>query len=133
MAFLNKFSDKGKQEIEALNKVYEEIGKERIHVCSGCGIKYNLSHSHIISRSKRKDLELEKENIVYDCLGTLEKKGCHSKWESGNIEEMMALNNFEERLLYISKVDRRYFYYLLFKIEKVNKDYYFYLISMVDE
>ena len=48
-----------------LNKVYDEIALEREHKCTGCG-RYDvpLSHSHLIPRSRRKDLITNKRNIT---------------------------------------------------------------------
>lgn len=101
-------------------KLYEEIASEREWRCSGCGSPSHLSHSHIISVKKRKDLELVKENIVYDCLSMGEKEGCHDKWESGNIQKMMEVENFEERMEYIRKIDKKYYNLLITKLNAIK-------------
>lgn len=101
-------------------KLYEEIASEREWVCSGCGKRDHLSHSHIISVKKRKDLEFVKENIVYDCMSMGEQEGCHDKWESGNIKKMMEVVNFNERISYIRKTDESYFNLLMTKVNALN-------------
>lgn len=97
-----------------LYTVYEEIDLEREHICSGCGQKNNLSHSHIIPKSRRKDLEVKKENIVYDCL-SIGKNGCHDIWEKGTVEQRENLINFQERMEYIKSNDIEYYNLLIFK------------------
>ena len=39
-----------------LKKVYQEMEESRTHSCTGCGTYHQLSHSHIIPRSRRSDL-----------------------------------------------------------------------------
>ena len=68
---MKRISNKQKEINKRLNKVYTEIAYERGHYCEGCGrteTAVPLSHSHIIPRSRRKDLICVKENIQYLCL-----------------------------------------------------------------
>ena len=60
-----------------LKKVYQEMSETRKPVCSGCGTWQYLTHSHIIPRSRRRDLVVDINNITYHCMN------CHRKWERG--------------------------------------------------
>jgi len=111
---LNQVSAKEKKNKEILREVYAEIDATREHICSGCGQSNMLSHSHLLSRNERKDLEAEEDNIVFDCLqreirDEFGVEGCHSRWESMNIEKMSSLANFEDRLKYIRSVDEKFY------------------------
>ena len=80
---MRKVSKKQSKENRALQKVYKQIAEDRGHYCTGCGRgDIALRHSHIIPRSRRKDLELDKKNITYHCLDMDGRKGCHTIWES---------------------------------------------------
>jgi hypothetical protein len=98
-----KTSAKQKENIIRLKEVYAEISNEREHICESCGTKEMLSHSHIIPRSRRKDLECDKENIIYQCLK------CHHIWEHGTAKEKAGLPNFEKIIEYIKKVDSEFY------------------------
>jgi len=92
-----------------LVKVYKEIALERPFNCSGCGMSgytVALSHSHIIPRSRRLDLVLDKKNIVYHCL-SINKTGCHDIWES---KDRFKLLDYFINLAYIKEVDKEYYY-----------------------
>lgn len=91
-----------------LVKIYKEIALERSFSCSGCGISGHsvaLSHSHIIPRSRRADLTLDKRNITYHCL-SIDRKGCHDKWES---KDRILLLDYFINLAYIKEVDKEYY------------------------
>ena len=105
---VNKLSTKEAANKKRLHQVYEEIDKERESICSGCGSSnVPLSHSHIISRHFRKDLECEKENIVFDCLTMGNRKGCHDIWEHASQQEkMVKLLDYQQRMAYIYEKDR---------------------------
>jgi hypothetical protein len=90
-----------------LKKVYNEISYERGHFCTGCGTSNNLSHSHIIPRSRRSDLTTDKRNITYHCLSIGEHKGCHDKWEG---KQRVELLDYERNMDYIKEVDKEYYY-----------------------
>jgi len=65
-----------------------------------------LSHGHLIRRSKRKDLELDPKNIVYDCLQREDgSEGCHTRFESMDWHKMNTLKDFDKRLAYIKSKD----------------------------
>ena len=93
-----------------LNKVYKEIAKERGHYCTGCGKPDGvvpLSHSHLIPRSRRKDLEADKLNITYHCLSIDGRRGCHEIWES---RERVKLLDYHKNIEKILEMDVEYFY-----------------------
>lgn len=112
---LKKTSDKQKLRLVELKTVYEEIANEREHVCTGCGSRKNLTHSHKIPRSRRKDLEADKENINYYCMD------CHYKWEHGSASERQDLNDFVEAMEYIERVDISYYNLIMMKWQKERK------------
>lgn len=110
---MKKVSSKQAKENKELRKVYERMAEERGHYCTGCGRSdVALSHSHIIPRSRRKDLVLDMRNITYHCLdggGALDRKGCHQLWE-GNIESKSKLLDYHANLEYILEVDAEYYF-----------------------
>lgn len=84
-----------------LRKVYKEIAETRGHFCTGCGQSdVPLSHSHYISRARRKDLETDINNITYHCLSMGERKGCHQLWE-GCTADKQKLLDYHQALEYI--------------------------------
>ena len=105
---MKKISDKQKKENRKLSSVYKEIAEERGHYCSGCG-KSNvpLSHSHLIPRSRRKDLVTDKRNITYHCLSIGDHKGCHDLWES---KDRVKLLDYHKNMEYILEVDTEYYF-----------------------
>lgn len=103
------------QEIDAeLHRCYDEIAREREHICSGCGTTKYLSHSHLIPRSYRRDLVAVKENIQYHCMSYLNHVGCHSKWER-EIPGVTELKDYVQNMLYVRETDSVYFQKLLDK------------------
>ena len=112
---MKSVSNKQRSINKKLKRVYEKISEERDHCCSGCG-RYDvlLSHSHLIPRSKRKDLECEGRNIVYHCLSIDGRIGCHQLWES-NLEDKMRLLDYHQNMDYIKEVDSKYYYLLINK------------------
>lgn len=90
-------------------KLHKELAQERDHVCTGCGSHLMLSHSHLIPVGQRKDLELEKDNITYHCLGLPNYAGCHHIWEHGTTEEKKKLLDYEANMEYIRRVDPGYY------------------------
>lgn len=102
-------SEKQKERLLELKVVYEELRLEREQKCCCCDSK-EITHSHIIPRSRRKDLETDKENIVYDCMFH------HKIWEHGSYEEKRKhIKNFDERMAYIKRVDIEYYNLLMIK------------------
>lgn len=109
---INRKSNKQASLESQLKKVYEMIDNDREHICTGCGIGKNLSHSHIISR-KRKEFMCDPDNITYHCLPIDGCNGCSSKWE--NVGERVNLNDYDKNMEYIKSVD-----YGLFKSMVLN-------------
>ena len=102
-----KVSNKQKKVNSELKKVYKEIKEERGHYCCGCGRSdVPLSFSHIIPRSRRKDLITDKNNITIHCL-SLDRKGCHEIWES---KERYKLLDYHKNMEYILEVDTEYYF-----------------------
>jgi len=85
-----------------LTQVYADMAERKEHICEGCGIGRFLSHSHIIRRSDRKDLETDPRNIHYHCLE--QGNGCHKLWEDGTPEEQSQMLDFFENVAYIKEV-----------------------------
>ena len=105
---MKKISDKQKKEKRRLSIIYNEIAEERGHYCTGCGKTGNLSHSHLIPRSRRKDLITDKRNITYHCvIGPNGTKGCHQLWES---KERTKLLDYCKNMEYILEVDTEYYF-----------------------
>tara|TARA_R110000751_G_scaffold173497_1_gene279969 strand:+ start:102 stop:431 length:330 start_codon:yes stop_codon:yes gene_type:complete len=105
---MKKISDKQKKEKRLLSIVYNQLSEERGHYCTGCGRTTNLSHSHLIPRSRRKDLVTDKRNITYHCvIGPNGTKGCHQIWES---KERTKLLDYCKNMEYILEVDTEYYF-----------------------
>lgn len=106
---LKSVSKKESKNLRERARIYEEIDEERLKICSGCGQRSFLSHSHLISQ-KNKKFQSDKRNIVYDCMqreisdqfGSL---GCHSRWESGSLEKIRTLTNWEYRMRFLKEED----------------------------
>lgn len=109
---MKKISSKQRKENKLLAKVYKEIADERGHYCTGCGRgDIALSHSHIIPRSRRKDLVLCKQNITYHCLGDETRTGCHQLWES-NLNDKQKLLDYHKSMEFILEEDAEYYFIL---------------------
>lgn len=94
-----------------LKRIYAEIADDRGHYCCGCGRSdVPLSHSHIIPVSRRKDLQLVKDNITYHCLslGQGTRRGCHEMWESRSERSMLL--DYHKNLEYILEHDPEYYF-----------------------
>ena len=105
---MKKISDKQKKENRRLAIVYNEIASERGHYCNGCGRSdVPLSHSHVIPRSRRKDLVTSKDNIQYLCLSIGERTGCHQLWESKQRTKLLC---YHSNMQYILEVDTEYYF-----------------------
>ena len=105
---MKKISNKQKKEKRLLSIIYNQIAEERGHYCTGCGKTGNLSHSHLIPRSRRKDLITDKRNITYHCvIGPNGTKGCHQLWES---KERTKLLDYHKNMEYILEVDTEYYF-----------------------
>ncbi len=95
-----------------LRFVYREMAETRRHICTGCGTPHQLSHSHLIPRSRRRDLVADINNITYHCLS------CHKKWESGVMANEMY--DFHRNMEYIKSADSEYFNIREQKLAKNN-------------
>ena len=105
---MRKISKKQKKISERLRQIYIEIANERAAYCEGCGRSdVPLSHSHIIPRSRRKDLICEKNNIQYLCLSMGDRKGCHDLWESRDKNKLLC---YHKNLEYILLTDTEYYF-----------------------
>tara|TARA_R110000751_G_scaffold81815_2_gene164939 strand:+ start:2488 stop:2835 length:348 start_codon:yes stop_codon:yes gene_type:complete len=115
---MKKISSKQSIENRLLSKVYKTIAEDRGHYCTGCGrADLALSHSHIIPRSRRKDLVLDPDNITYHCLGDTTRQGCHELWES-NLNDKQRLLDYHKSMEYILQKDAEY-YFLLTEFNKL--------------
>lgn len=91
-----------------LKIVYQQIADERGHYCTGCGRSdVPLSHSHIIPRSRRKDLTTATENITYHCLSMGGRRGCHDIWDSADKHKLL---DYHKSMEYILTVDTEYYF-----------------------
>ena len=105
---MKKISDIQKKINIELKKVYKDIELERGHYCSGCGRSdVPLSHSHIIPRSRRRDLITDKNNIQYLCLSMGERRGCHELWESKNKTKLLC---YHKNIEYVLEKDTEYYF-----------------------
>lgn len=105
---MKKVSSKQKVINKQLSKVYKEIMNERGHYCTGCGRSdVGLSNSHLIPRSRRRDLICDKRNITYHCVSAGERKGCHEIWES---RDKITLLDYHKNIEYILEVDPEYYF-----------------------
>lgn len=85
-----------------VRNVYQEMSETRRHSCTGCGTHLQLSHSHLIPRSRRRDLVADINNITYHCLT------CHTKWERG--VSANELYDYHSNMQYIKSVDEQYYH-----------------------
>lgn len=99
-----------------LKKVYQEMAINRPHLCTSCGTSHQLSHSHLIPRSRRRDLVADPNNITYHCLT------CHKKWENGTTADEMA--DFKRNMDYIKSVDEQYFHIREQKLDNNNNIFF---------
>ena len=109
---MKRVSKKQSKENRELSKVYKDIAEDRGHYCTGCGRgDVPLSHSHIIPRSRRKDLVTDPNNITYHCIGDATRKGCHQLWE-GCLEDKQKLLDYHNSMEYILEADTEYYFLL---------------------
>lgn len=88
-----------------------ELIEDRGEECEGCGNTNLLSLSHLIPKSKRKDLEKNKKNIRLHCMGRRDgSKGCHQRWEN---KEWESLLDGEENLKIVKELDKNYYELLM--------------------
>ncbi len=109
---LRKKSKKQLKIDRELRQVYQEMAETRRPVCTGCGTKQHLTHSHLIPRSRRRDLVADPGNITYHCMN------CHKVWESG--VQADKLFDFYSNMAYIKSVDQEYYNIRDLKLDKNN-------------
>lgn len=97
-----------------VHDVYDRMEKELPHICTGCGTGSNLSHSHLIPRSRRRDLVAVLENITYHCLDTPDKTGCHSIWEHDTAGRR-NLRDYKNNMEFVKRVDPEYYHIIKHK------------------
>lgn len=100
-------------EQKAIDNSYAKNKKERYsqyELCTGCQETHNSTPSHLIPRSRRKDLIDVIENLKPHCLK------CHAKWESSGRSELM---DYEENMEIVKQLDPEYYRLLLMKQEMV--------------
>lgn len=94
--------------------------------CVGCGQTSALSHSHLIRVSWLKsngmtELCFDHNMYVFHCL-SMGKKGCHEKWESGEIELMLELDSFWDHVNYIKTISPEHYNKIMSKYEEYKKN-----------
>mgnify|MGYP003145291424 CR=1 FL=1 len=101
-------------------ELYIKIGMIREHKCTGCD-RYDvpLSHSHKIPISRRKDLELDINNITYHCLDFGNRPGCHTLW-SGGLADKQKLLDYWNSIHYIKEKDSEYYHLLMMDKNKLT-------------
>tara|TARA_R100001244_G_scaffold132156_2_gene107338 strand:+ start:1847 stop:2188 length:342 start_codon:yes stop_codon:yes gene_type:complete len=108
---MKKITKKQKKVLKQLKGVYEEIALERAHFCTGCGRSdVPLSHSHLIPRSRRKDLITNKQNITYHCLSQGGRTGCHDLWETNAGRKKLL--DYHKNMETILELDTEYYFLL---------------------
>ena len=93
-----------------LKKIYQDMAINKPHRCTGCGINQLLTHSHLIPRSRSRELVCDPKNITYHCMT------CHKKWENGIYADEMT--DFMRNMAYIKTVDEQYYNIKQQKLEK---------------
>jgi len=81
----------------------EKIIIERPNVCESCLGSTDLTFSHTIPVSIRKDLEFEEANVIIECMK------CHYIWEHGTIQQKQTLLSYKAKTEYIRKTDILYY------------------------
>ncbi len=96
--------------------MFEDIWAKKVHVCESCGKhlrEFNVSYfSHIIAKGIRKDLRLDPNNIVLECID------CHNTWGNGKFKDKMLQHSWERKLAYIAANDKELYAKYTFLIDK---------------
>ncbi len=85
-------------------RVKKELFDSQEQLCSGCRSSFSCTPSHLIPRSRRRDLITDKRNIKPHC------NECHPKWES---PRRIQLLDYEENMEIVKELD--YEYYMILK------------------
>ncbi len=105
-----------------LSETYFKIDQERQPVCQGCGQFRALSHSHIISQARCKQLHKTEliwhpENIQFHCFN--DSCTCHEKWEGGQPLVIVKMLDFERNMLWLEQHDPETYNKLIVKFDYV--------------
>jgi|TARA_R110000851_G_scaffold250138_6_gene402628 5-methylcytosine-specific restriction endonuclease McrA len=106
---INKKSSKQNSIDIELHSIYQDMAINKPHRCTGCGRNNGLTHSHLIPRSRSRELICDPNNITYHCMN------CHKKWENGLLADEMT--DFTRNMNYIKTVDEQYFHIKQQKLE----------------
>ncbi len=90
----------------------KEIKQDRPWECQGCGGTQFLSFSHLVPRSRRRDLIANKLNIHIHCMSFGGNTGCHDKHDAGQWDQ---LRDGDEILSAIKALDPEYYSLLIMK------------------
>lgn len=116
-SIMRKVSNAQAKDNRRLIEVYKNIDRDRPRICTGCGCRENLSHSHIVSR-KDHELMAEEKNITFHCLSMGNKTGCAFKWEQTG--QRLQLRDYIKNMEYIKSVRMDLFRTMIVK----DTDYY---------
>lgn len=99
--------------------VFEQIWKDRPHVCESCAKHLGNEaiatfFSHIIAKGQRKDLMLYTDNIVLEC------PDCHNVWQHGRVEQKVKQLSFQKKLTYIAHHDKELYAKWIFLLDQKN-------------
>ena len=124
----NKIKQKSSKQ-SIIDKEYEKIKEDFIsklkdsdgYYCKGCGNPNNLSLSHLIRRSRDSSLTPVIENMTIHCLIRPDgSEGCHQRWET--ISKMWELQDFNDNMKMIRKIDPEYYWILMGKLRSMGID-----------
>ena len=91
-------------------KLKAQIEHDRDPWCESCGSPNNLDPSHLIPKSKRKDLFLDPNNISVQC------RSCHEALEHLDVFKIRKFRNLNKILEYIESVDSARFIHVTDKL-----------------
>lgn len=104
---LQPMSKARKQIQTKMERVYREIDEERPNCCSSCGIN-ETEHSHLIPKSRDRNMIAVKKNIVLQC------RSCHKAWEDGRI---WLLGNGKEIMDWLRGANQEYYFIKLYQMQ----------------
>ena len=96
---INCKSDKQKR-IDSEYRKAKKFKFEENTICTGCESSINCTPSHLIPRSRRRDLITSIKNIKPHCMD------CHSLWES---DGRTSLLDYEENMQAVRELDYEYY------------------------
>ena len=90
-----------------MENTYRKIAEERPPRCESCG-KNEYENSHIIPKSRDRNMISVKENIMLQC------RKCHKLWEDGYIWE---LENGYKVMTWLKATNEEYYYIKLYQMQ----------------